>query len=423
MEPTPPHRPDHLQPRTPADTHAAHDAGRAAPFIRAPEKARTVFVVTVAAASLPVLAGLVMFGWRAAWVAVLCVISCVLIERTLFKVTHLPALYGRTHAVLTGVLLAITLPAWTPWYVPIIASAFAIIVGKGIFGGVGHFLWQPALVGRLAVAVMFPATLTQPFAKLPQMGPVLAQNRVLIGDILSAGRPERYRRWRGTAAPMGTDALIVAKPSATLAGLTSTPAPAYSALAYIPPKLPGAKPTLFSRLPAMQDLIYGARPGGIGETSVLIVFVAGMYLVYRNYVNLALPMSILISAAAVAAVAPVKFAGPNDTTVWVWWPLLKEGADVGAVYVCYQLLSFELLAAAFFFATETTSRPVTTGGQVLFGLGCGATAMLLKLYLNIPIPAYTAVLAMNTFTPTIDSIWRPRVLGQAGWWQRRKKPR
>ena len=68
--------------------------------------------------------------------------------------------------------------------------------------------------------------------------------------------------------------------------------------------------------------------------------------------------------------------------------------------------------AAFFLAPEMTSRPVTAGGQVVFGACCGIVAMLLKLYIQVPIPAYMAVLAMNTFTPLIDTLWRPRVLGQ-----------
>jgi len=66
-------------------------------------------------------------------------------------------------------------------------------------------------------------------------------------------------------------------------------------------------------------------------------------------------------------------------------------------------------------ATEMTSRPVTTGGQVLFGLGIGAAAMLLKLYVPTPIPAYLAVLIMNTFVQSIDRLWQPRVFGRRRW--------
>ena len=68
-----------------------------------------------------------------------------------------------------------------------------------------------------------------------------------------------------------------------------------------------------------------------------------------------------------------------------------------------------------------TSRPVTSGGQMLFGLGAGAAAMLLRLYTDVPVPAYMAVLLMNTFTPVIDTIWRPRVMGMRRYaWMRKK---
>ena len=69
-----------------------------------------------------------------------------------------------------------------------------------------------------------------------------------------------------------------------------------------------------------------------------------------------------------------------------------------------------------------TSRPVTTGGQVLFGIACGAGAMVLQLYTDVSIPCYMAVLAMNTLTPTIDSLWRPRVFGtrRLGFLRRRR---
>ena len=119
-----------------------------APLLRAPEKIRTVFVVTFAAACVPLLAGIFLFGWRAAWVAVVAVASCTIFERLYFRVTHTPALFGRSHAYLTGLLLALTFPAFTPTVVIVLAAAFAILIGKAIFGGVGHFLWQPALVGR-----------------------------------------------------------------------------------------------------------------------------------------------------------------------------------------------------------------------------------------------------------------------------------
>ena len=77
-----------------------------APLLRAPEKIRTIFVVTTVAACLPLAAGLLYFGYHALIVSALAIFSCVALEWLYFRVTHSPALFGRTHAYLTGVLLA-----------------------------------------------------------------------------------------------------------------------------------------------------------------------------------------------------------------------------------------------------------------------------------------------------------------------------
>ena len=401
------------------------------PWLRAPEKIRTVFTVTTATACLPLAAGLLYFGWHAAWVTAVSVVSCILFEWLYFRVTHSPALLGRAHAYLTGVLLALTLPPFTPWYIVVIAAAFAILVGKAVFGGVGHFLWQPALVGRFAVAVIVPAlvqlapTLSegQHLTLTPELWPVLAQEHLLLGDIDHAvkDRLYPYRGWRNRPAPPEAEAFALPHPAQTLSSLSRGDRPGFSALSQLHTEIPNRKSTLLAVLPPIGDLLFGARPGGIGETCAAIIIVAGLYLVYRNYVKWQLPFSFLTAAAVVAAVAPIQFARPNNTVEWVWFPTLAEGVDVGFTYVAYQILSGALLLSAFFLATEMTSCPVTTGGQVIFGVGCGMIAMLLKLYYDTAIPAYIAVLAMNTLTPTIEAIWRPRVFGQKHFeWLRRR---
>lgn len=394
-----------------------------APFWHAPESARTIFAVTAVVALGPLSAGVVMFGWRALWVAILCVLSCTLIESAYFRITRAGALMGRSHAVLTGLLLALTLPAFVPWYVPVIASAFAIIVGKAVFGGVGHFLWQPALVGRVAVAVLLPSVLTVPSTGSPGRLPVLTQEKVITGDLDAARRHNGYRSWRGATSPIGADAVLVEPPAELLASLGGhTPGMLdkvlrpmglrFSALAY-PPEFPQVKPSLIQSLPPLSDVLQGACPGGLGETCGIVIIVAGLYLAYRNFIKWQLPVMFLLAAALVAAVAPVHLAGEQDAVQTVWLPLLAEGLDVGVVYVCYQLLSGSMLLCAFFLATEMTSRPVTAGGQAIFGLSAGAVAMLLRLNVDLPfsLDAYMAVLLLNTFTPVIDLLWRPRVLG------------
>jgi Na+-translocating ferredoxin:NAD+ oxidoreductase RnfD subunit len=400
--------------RRPPSSLRAEPAVIESPFLHAPEGARTIFVTTQLAALPPLLAGFILFGWRAVLVTALCLISCGVIEKLYYRVTRTPALLGRSHACLTALLLAMTLPAFVPWYVPVLASAFAIIVGKGFFGGVGHFLWQPALVGRLAVAVMFSDATSLPAPDYPDCLPVLARSRIVVGDVQEFGLPEGYRGWSQTIPPVGKDAILVKQPSLVLAELTRSRGSGYRALITYPPRAAELLPDdamALRRLPPMLDMLLGRRGGGIGETCIVAILAAGLYLIYRNYIKWHLPLSFLAAAGAVVAFTPIYLATSTGGS-YPAMPFEVEGAEVGVAYLAYHLFSGELVLAAVFLATEMTSRPVTTGGQVLFGAGCGALAMLLRLHLSVPIPCYMAVLAMTTVAPMIDRFWRPRVLGR-----------
>ncbi len=364
-----------------------------APFLHAPEASRSIFVTIFVAACVPLGVGVVFFGWRALLVTVLSIGGCVATESAYYRVTRTPSLLGRTHAAVTGLLLALTLPASVPWYVPLVGSAFAIIVGKAIFGGVGHFLWQPAIVGRLAVAVIFAPPLFSANLANPPTWALLAQDRIVIGDARSAKPVSIYRQWGGTPAPVDADAFALPLPQRHLRELT------------LPAKRPTASITSTLRhMPPAWDLICGAHGGGIGETCAIAIIIAGLYLIYRNYVSGHLPGMFILAAAATAAIAPIR---TGDGLAWQWFPIVSEGLDVGFTYVAYHLLCGELLLAGFFFAGEMTSRPVTAQAQAVFGLLCGASAILLRLYMTIPIPAYAAVLICNTLTPLLDAAIRP----------------
>ncbi len=392
----PPEHGDSRPPPLAADQHA--------PFLRAPEASRSIFLVIFAAALAPLAAGVVFFGWRALAITALSVGGCMAVESAYYRVTRTPALLGRSHAAVTGLLLALTLPPFAPWYVPLVGAVFAIIVGKAIFGGVGHFLWQPALVGRLAVAVIF----APPIGSLnPELWPVLAQPQMILGDVTESRPEPTYRTWRGTSAPPAADAFELRRPRETLRELT------------VRAKMPPDSITdAIRHMPPAWDLICGAHAGGIGETSTIVILIAGLYLVYRNYVRAHLPGLMILAAAATVAVAPIR-AGPEGA--WQWLPITAQGLDVGFTYVCYHVACGELMLAAWFMATEMTSRPVTAPAQAIFGILCGVAAMLGRLYMEVTIPTYLAVLACSTLTPALDVI-RPRPLGQRRFWQRRRRP-
>jgi len=373
---------------------------RHSPLLRAPERSRTIFLISLVAAAVPLAAGIFFYGYRAALVAALSVSGCIVCEWAWFRVTRTPALLGRTHAWLTGLLLALTLPAASPWYVPLIGAAFATIVGKAIFGGIGHFRWQPALLGRLVLSVMFAGTVN------PPEWPLLAPARAVTGDVRTCRSSLTYQGYRRLRRlPEGVDGVKVPRPTRTLQDLSQPSLARYPSI---------ADATL--DLPEMFDVVIGATGGGIGETASLALLLAGLYLAYRHYVSLLLPASILLSAAVVVAIAPVYLVDLHYTPRAVWFPLTHEGLDVGVTYVSYHLASGGLLLGAFFLASEMTTRPVTPRGQVLFGVGCGALGMLLRLYTALPIPCYIAILAMNWTVPFLERFTRPRVLGAPRWW-------
>lgn len=378
------------------------------PHLRAPETSRTVFLVTLSAALVPLVAGTVFFGYRVVLLSVLAVGTCVVLERSYFRVMRAPALIGRSHAVLTGVLLTLTLPPFAPWYVPVVGAAFAILVGKAIFGGVGHFLWQPALLGRLAVAILFGASLNSP------VWPLLHPAHAVTGDVRStialparAHPAERTRPWRQWEVDPDFEARSLPRPASILRQLSDPDGEPY-------PHIRQA----FVDLPPIREAIIGSVPGGIGETSAVAILLAGLYLVYRNYVYWALPAGCLLAAAATVAIAPVTLAGPGGAEQAVWFPVQAEGWLVGLTYVSYHLVAGELMLAAFLLAPEMTSRPVTPAGQLLFGIGCGVIGMVLRLYVLFPLSCYLAVLVMNFFTPVLERLTRPRVLGRPPWWRR-----
>ncbi len=116
----------------------------------------------VVIALLPAVAVSVLFyGWSELLVLGVSVASCVLLEYLITKyLLKKPCTVGDWSAVITGVLLALNLPATTPWWVVLIGAVVAIGVAKMTFGGLGQNLFNPALVGRVFLLISFPTYMT-----------------------------------------------------------------------------------------------------------------------------------------------------------------------------------------------------------------------------------------------------------------------
>lgn len=130
------------------------------PHIRGGRTTRSL-MLDVLIALIPVFAaGIFAFGYRAALVSLISIGSCVLFEFLYTKLMKLPTSIGDLSAVVTGAILAINLPATIPLWMPVIGAAFAIIIVKMLFGGLGHNFMNPALAARVFLLISFAGKMT-----------------------------------------------------------------------------------------------------------------------------------------------------------------------------------------------------------------------------------------------------------------------
>jgi electron transport complex protein RnfD len=131
------------------------------------------------------------------------------------------------------------------------------------------------------------------------------------------------------------------------------------------------------------NLLIGNRAGSLGETSVILLLIGAAFLLYKRYITWHIPVSFLATVGVLAWV----FGG--DSGLFRGDPLIH-------------LLSGGLILGAFFMATDYVTCPSLRKGQIIFGIGCGAITMLIRLKGGYPEGVMFAILLMNCFAPLID---------------------
>ncbi len=155
----------------------------------------------------------------------------------------------------------------------------------------------------------------------------------------------------------------------------------------------GAALPLF-KLDLLADFFVGNLNGCIGETSALALLLGAAYLLYRKVITWHIPAAYLLTALAYAAI-------------------LHAASPATSIPPLFHLLSGGLILGAFFMATDLTTSPVTKGGMLVFGVGCGVITMLIRTVKTGAYPEGVsfAILIMNAFTPLINRATRHRVFG------------
>ena len=290
------------------------------------------------------------FGIGSAIVCLTSVVSCVFLEwainKYMLRNPRCTILDGS--AALTGLLLGMNLPSNLPFWIVIIGALFAIGVGKMSFGGLGQNIFNPALVGRCALLVAFPAQMTS--------WPV-------------AGHLLQY-----TDATTGATPLAVMKEAIKTGDITKLD------------QLPDA----FSLL--LGENAIGGGAGTIGEICGLALLLGFAYMLWKKIITWHIPVSIIGTVflfSAVMHVANPIYADP--TTV---------------------ILSGGLLLGAIFMATDYVTSPMTHKGQLIYGVSIGLLTIIIRNWGSYPEGMSFAILIMNAFTPLINNYMKPRRFGE-----------
>lgn len=310
--------------------------------------------------------GVYVYGWPALNLLLVTVSSALFAEAVCLKLAGKPVrpYLMDGSAVLTGWLLAMTLPPWAPWWIGVVGALMAIVVGKQVFGGIGQNLFNPAMVARVALLIAFPLEMTTFITPKP---------------LLSADAPGFMQ---GLLITFGSGFQVDAVSSA-------------STLEHIKTEIGRHVPLDTALTPVFDTLtsFIGYMPGSLGETSALLVLLGGLYLLYKRIITWHIPVAMIASLLSLATL----FHGIDADTYP--GPLVH-------------LLSGATLLGAFFIATDPVTSPVTTRGQLLFGAGCGALVFVIRTWAGYPEGMAFAVMLMNALTPLIDHYIRPRVYGR-----------
>ncbi|NIL93307.1 MAG: RnfABCDGE type electron transport complex subunit D [Woeseiaceae bacterium] len=295
-------------------------------------------------------ASLWFFGISAALVLGSCIAGAVLAE-WLFanKETRGESLRDAS-GVLTGLLLGLTLPPGLPLWMAFLGGFVGIALGKVIWGGLGHNLFNPALLGRAFLLATFPIAMT---TWVPSTG------------------GEFFAIYPGNLALPFMQAQLDGMSAATPLGLLK-----------------------FEQVVTpLSDLAFGKTSGSLGETSGLLLLLGGIYLWLRRDLDWRIPVSILLTVIVFSACLGLFDAERFPTPLF---SVFSGGLLLGAIYM----------------ATDPVTSPVTPRGAWIFGIGVGVLVILIRVFGGLPEGVMYAILLMNAATPLIDRYTQPRVFGR-----------
>lgn len=252
-----------------------------------------------------------------------------------------------SYAIIPGLILSLLFPANIPLYIIIFGTFCANIIFKMLFGGLGHNIFNPALIGYAICFAAFGGVITD---CVKELGNTL---NALNLNIVTSGTP--------------LEALAKAAEASGCYNISRSIVDTYGGLL---------------------NLFIGFKNGGLAEVSGLLCVVAFVYLYLRKVINWRVPVfyvgTVFVITYLIAIINHVE--GP---LLGIWFPT-------------YNILTGGLLFGAVFMATEPVTTPKSPNGKIIFAIGCGVLTVLFRLVGSLPEGVCTSILFMCLFTPIID---------------------
>lgn len=309
-----------------------------------------------------------VFGIRVFLLLFISILSCLLSEILICAMRKKKAHIEDLTAVITAMLLVMTLPPSIPVPHVIIGSAVSIIFGKQIFGGLGSNIFNPALVGRAFLHISFPARIVNypsptsyPFdiglRETTTDATSQATSAMNLIDVYTQSTPLSYMKYSSSF-----------KPATFLERIE------YESQFYL-------------------EMFFGNISGSIGETSFLLLLLGGIFLFITKSMEWRIPVGIFISSILLSLIlsiaVPQKFVSPIYT-------VLGGGFAIGAIYM----------------ATDMVTSPLTNLGAWIYAVFIGLMIIVLRNFSNNPEGVMYAILLGNSITPLINMFTRPQVFGK-----------
>lgn len=325
------------------------------PFAHSGDSVKKAMLDVIIALLPVVLASILFFRTDSVLLLVATVGSAIIFEYLSRKVLKRYNSVDDLSAVVTGLILALTLPPATPIPIAIFGSFIAIVVVKQLFGGLGNNIFNPAAAARGFLLIAFSVPLTT---------------------------------WTNPATAAYVDATSSATPLAIVksimlnikAGDLEVAKEAYNTFISDPSHL-------------IQLLFTGNVAGSIGETSAIAILIGFLYLVIKKRIHLEITLTYVLTSFIVSLIIGLIYG-------------------FGLLFPLISILSGGLLFGAVFMATDWVTSPNTKKGRIIFGVGLGVLTIVIRLFSNFPEGVLFSILIMNMIVPLIDRHTKNRIFGK-----------